>query len=78
MLRRCDVTAHASAPIRNALTLLEANHHKLEALEESSVDFYAAMRSAYLQSRRAAIEGIAPLDAPPPEADTELAADTAL
>jgi phospholipid-binding lipoprotein MlaA len=62
----------------NALTLLEANHHKLEALEDSSVDFYAAMRSAYLQSRRAAIEGIAPLDAPPPEADTELAADTAL
>jgi phospholipid-binding lipoprotein MlaA len=62
----------------NALTALEANHHKLEALEESSVDFYAAMRSAYLQSRRAAVEGIAPLDAPPPEADTEFAADTAL
>ena len=62
----------------NALTLLEANHHKLEALEESSVDFYAALRSAYLQSRRAAVEGIAPLDAPPPEADAEVAADTAL
>jgi phospholipid-binding lipoprotein MlaA len=62
----------------NALTLLEANHHKLEALEESSIDFYAALRSAYLQSRRAAIEGSMSLDAPPPEADAEVAADTAL
>jgi phospholipid-binding lipoprotein MlaA len=62
----------------NGLTALDANHDKLEALEGSSVDFYAAMRSAYLQSRRAAIEGIAPLDAPAAEVDTEGAADTAL
>jgi phospholipid-binding lipoprotein MlaA len=38
------------------LTVLEHSHDKVEALEESSVDFYAAMRSAYLQIRRAATE----------------------
>jgi phospholipid-binding lipoprotein MlaA len=39
----------------SGLTALDANYDKLEALEVSSVDFYAAMRSAYLQNRRAAI-----------------------
>jgi phospholipid-binding lipoprotein MlaA len=45
----------------NGLTAFDANIDKLEALEVSSVDFYAALRSAYLQHRRASIEG---LDAP--------------
>lgn len=62
----------------DSLTLLDANHDKLEALEGSSVDFYAAMRSAYLQSRRAAIEGLAPVDAAPAGMDAEAAVDTAL
>jgi phospholipid-binding lipoprotein MlaA len=61
----------------NALTALDANHPKLEALEESSVDFYAALRSAYLQSRRAAVEGIGSVDAGP-EADAEAVVDTTL
>jgi len=52
------------------LTTFDANLDKLEALEGSSVDFYAAMRSAYLQHRRAAIEGLDPPDEP--VADEEL------
>jgi len=39
----------------NGLTVIDANHDKLQALEDSSIDYYAALRSAYLQSRRAAI-----------------------
>jgi phospholipid-binding lipoprotein MlaA len=52
------------------LTTFDANLDKLDALEGSSVDFYAAMRSAYLQHRRAAIEGLDPPDEP--VADEEL------
>jgi phospholipid-binding lipoprotein MlaA len=37
------------------LVALDANYDKVNALEESSIDFYAAMRSAYLQNRRAVI-----------------------
>ncbi len=37
------------------LAALDANYDKVNALEESSIDFYAAMRSAYLQHRRAMI-----------------------
>ena len=37
------------------LAALDANYDKVNALEESSIDFYAAMRSAYLQHRRAII-----------------------
>jgi phospholipid-binding lipoprotein MlaA len=44
-----------------SLTALEENHDKITALEVASVDFYAAMRSAYLQNRRAAT---GELDAP--------------
>jgi phospholipid-binding lipoprotein MlaA len=41
----------------------EANAEALTALEESSVDYYAALRSAYLQARTAElIEGIAKSD----------------
>jgi phospholipid-binding lipoprotein MlaA len=39
----------------NGLAALDANYDKVTALEESSIDFYAAMRSAYLQNRRAMI-----------------------
>jgi len=78
VLGPAELLVHVYIGSGNSLTLLDANHDKLEALEDSSVDFYAAMRSAYLQSRRAAIEGIAPLDAPAAEAETEVAADTAL
>lgn len=44
-------------PIGGGRGLTLRSHHsdELEALEESSVDFYAAMRSAYLQDRRAKI-----------------------
>jgi phospholipid-binding lipoprotein MlaA len=38
------------------LAALEANAEGLRALEASSVDFYAALRSAYYQDRTAAIE----------------------
>jgi len=34
---------------------LEAKSEAMEALEESSVDYYAALRSAYMQNRRAEI-----------------------
>ncbi len=37
-------------------TMRDVYSEKLNALEESSVDFYAALRSAYLQSRRAHIQ----------------------
>lgn len=37
------------------LAALDANYDKVNALEESSIDFYAAMRSAYLQNRRAVV-----------------------
>jgi phospholipid-binding lipoprotein MlaA len=36
-------------------TTLDAMDSALKALEETSVDFYAALRSAYLQSRAAHI-----------------------
>jgi phospholipid-binding lipoprotein MlaA len=62
----------------NGLTVLDANLDKVEALEDSSVDFYAAMRSAYLQSRRAAIEGLEPLDAATSEAGAKVAVDSSL
>ncbi|MFQ5418447.1 MAG: VacJ family lipoprotein [Myxococcota bacterium] len=45
------------------LTAIDDVHDELEALEGSSVDYYAALRSAYLQSRRAAVEGLPPVDA---------------
>jgi phospholipid-binding lipoprotein MlaA len=48
----------------NGLTALDAAHDKVEALEGSSVDFYAAMRSAYLQNRRAVVGEVRPLDDP--------------
>lgn len=38
------------------LTTLDAQGNALKALEESSVDYYAALRSAYLQNRAAHID----------------------
>ena len=40
----------------SGLATLEANYAHLDALRESSVDFYAAMRSAYIQNREAMIQ----------------------
>ncbi len=40
----------------SGLATLEANYEQLVALRESSVDFYAAMRSAYMQNREAMIQ----------------------
>lgn len=40
------------------LTSIDANRDKLQALEESSIDYYAALRSAYLQSRQAAVDKV--------------------
>jgi len=40
------------------LTMRDRYSNELQALEESSVDFYAAMRSAYLQSRDAHISAV--------------------
>ena len=39
----------------NGLAALDASFDKVNALEASSIDFYAAMRSAYLQNRRAVV-----------------------
>jgi phospholipid-binding lipoprotein MlaA len=39
----------------SGLSTLDAHSPALKALEESSVDFYAALRSAFLQSRAAHI-----------------------
>jgi phospholipid-binding lipoprotein MlaA len=57
----------------NGLIAIDANHDKLEALEESSIDYYAALRSAYLQNRRAAVASARgePDIQPQPEADSE-------
>jgi phospholipid-binding lipoprotein MlaA len=51
----------------SGLTTLDATYDKVRALEMSSVDFYAAMRSAYLQNRRAAIAEVRPAPEPVPE-----------
>jgi phospholipid-binding lipoprotein MlaA len=59
-----EIVLQISIASGDSLTELDANHDKLEALEKSSIDFYAAMRSAYLQSRRAKIEEGAPEDEP--------------
>jgi ABC-type transporter lipoprotein component MlaA len=48
----------------SGLTSLDATYDKVNALELSSVDFYAAMRSAYLQNRRAAIAEVVPATEP--------------
>ena len=50
----------------NGLTILEDSHDEVEALEGASVDFYAAMRSAYLQSRRAVTAPDEPLEVEDP------------
>ena len=42
----------------SGFSTLDARDAALKALEESSVDFYAALRSAYLQNRAAHINGI--------------------
>jgi phospholipid-binding lipoprotein MlaA len=62
----------------NGLAALDANHDELETLEESSIDFYAAMRNAYLQSRRAKIGGMAPPPAPVAVQDAKIEAKTSL
>ena len=41
----------------SGFTTLDARDAAMKALEESSVDYYAALRSAYLQSRAAHIRG---------------------
>jgi phospholipid-binding lipoprotein MlaA len=40
----------------SGLSKLDESHDQLRALRESSVDFYAALRSAYLQSRNAEVK----------------------
>jgi len=40
----------------NGITVKEENLASVEALEESSIDFYSTLRSAYLQSRAAMVE----------------------
>jgi len=42
----------------SGFSTLDARDAGLKALEESSVDFYAALRSAYLQNRAAHVNGI--------------------
>jgi phospholipid-binding lipoprotein MlaA len=55
----------------SGLSTLEANYDQLAALRDSSIDFYVAMRSAYLQNRAAMIqasfsEGLKSYDATSP------------
>ena len=52
--------------VSQGLALREANVEALEALEASSVDFYSALRSAYLQSRKAEVREATGEDAGPP------------
>jgi len=62
------------------LAALDANYDKVNALEESSIDFYAAMRSAYLQNRRAVIaeaSGASPASDPHLVPDEELGDEAA-
>jgi len=53
-----ELLTHAYINSASGLTAIDDAHDKLEALENSSVDYYAALRSAYLQSRRAAVEAV--------------------
>jgi len=62
-----ELMVHVYIGSGNGLVALDASRDKLGALEGSSVDFYAALRSAYLQSRRAVCE------TDEPAADEELA-----
>ena len=55
----------------NGLTAIDANRDKLQALEQSSIDYYAALRSAYLQNRRAAVAKVSRQPESEPESDPE-------
>jgi phospholipid-binding lipoprotein MlaA len=50
-----SIVIGASRGASGGFTILDAMDSALKALEETSVDFYAALRSAYLQSRAAHI-----------------------
>jgi len=49
-------TPNAMIGAGSGFTTLDAEESSLKALEESSVDYYAALRSAYLQSRAAQVK----------------------
>ena len=53
-----ELLTHFYITSGRGLVAIDDVHDELKALENSSVDYYAALRSAYLQSRRATIEGI--------------------
>lgn len=53
----------------NALVLLDTRYDALQALEATSLDFYAALESAYRQSRAAEIRNGAPAPAAAPGED---------
>ena len=62
-----QILVHMYVNGSSGLATLDASYDKVRALEMSSVDFYAAMRSAYLQNRRAAIAAVRPATEPVPE-----------
>jgi phospholipid-binding lipoprotein MlaA len=61
----------------SGISIREQHLESLEALEESSVDFYSAIRSAYWMSREAFVRGEEPPSAAPPAADEKAQASAA-
>jgi phospholipid-binding lipoprotein MlaA len=53
-----ELLTHLYINSGRGLVTIDSVHDEMKALENSSVDYYAALRSAYLQSRRATIEGL--------------------
>lgn len=66
ILGPAELLTHAYINSANGLTAIDDARDKLDALESSSVDYYAALRSAYLQSRRAAVEAVTSPDVSAP------------
>lgn len=61
----------------SGISIRELHLESLEALEESSVDFYSAIRSAYWMSREAFVRGQEPASAAPPAAEEKAQASAA-
>jgi phospholipid-binding lipoprotein MlaA len=55
-----ELLTHVYITSGRGLAAIDDVHDELKALENSSIDYYAALRSAYLQSRRAIVEGTDP------------------
>jgi phospholipid-binding lipoprotein MlaA len=58
ILGPAELLTHVYITSGYGLVTIDDVHDELEALENSSIDYYAALRSAYLQNRRAVLQGV--------------------